>query len=99
TLSGIGKTASGKTPLGDEDILKATATALSLTRQEVGSTKAWANPSTGYKGTFTLLKKFNEKGSECQSLKHQVWKGNTSLYEKQLKICRGSEQNKWELQK
>ncbi|MCU7806431.1 MAG: hypothetical protein KZQ73_00960 [Candidatus Thiodiazotropha sp. (ex Semelilucina semeliformis)] len=99
TLSGIGRTASGKTPLSDEDILKATAAAISLTAQEVGSTKAWANPSTGHKGTFTLLKNTKENSSECQSLKHQVWNGNTSLYEKQLKICRGSGQSEWELQK
>ncbi|MCU7842991.1 MAG: hypothetical protein KZQ93_04040 [Candidatus Thiodiazotropha sp. (ex Monitilora ramsayi)] len=96
-IIGIGDVASGGKQLSDSDIRKATTTAIALARLDVGATKAWENRSTGNSGVFTLLRKYQEKGLECESLKHEVRKDKNFLYEKQLEICRKSSDDSWEL--
>ena len=96
-LGSIGRASGGKSPLGDEDIRKATDAVHTLTQLEVGSSEVWENPSTGYNGKLTLLKRYEENTLECQLLSHQVWKGKKPAFEKQLDICRRSPAAQWEL--
>ena len=96
-IIGIGDVASGRSQLTDSDIRKATIAAIALTQLDVGATKAWENRSTGNSGVFTLLRKYQEKGLECESLKHEVRKDKSILYEKQLEVCRKSSEDSWEL--
>ncbi len=40
---------------------------------KTGIVLEWKNPESGYSGTVTLLKIFQEKGRECRRLQHDVW--------------------------
>ncbi|MEW8558409.1 MAG: hypothetical protein AB2588_10490 [Candidatus Thiodiazotropha sp.] len=85
--------------LEGEDLEIATDAAVALTRLKKGATRRWKNPNSGKRGKFTLVAKYREDKLECQTMEHQVWKGDEMIIERVFDACRKNPNSPWELKK